>query len=63
MFQKQKLRLQIEYHWLCVRLLRKQLHNANTFGKISLHKRKAGTLSEQYEILIGLRNEKGVFIH
>ena len=58
----------IEYHWHCIKLLKKKLRNAKKtkkqqlIGKISYHKHKAQELSYQYEILIGLRDKNGVFI-
>jgi hypothetical protein len=67
MLLRKKFYLQIEYHWYCINLLKKQLNDSNETqkqkinGKISYHKQKALSLSLQYEILIGLRNENGMF--
>lgn len=68
MLLRKKFYLQIEYHWYCINLLKKQLNDSNETqkqkinGKINYHKQKALSLSLQYEILIGLRNEHGTFI-
>ncbi len=68
MLLRKKFYLQIEYHWYCVKLLKKQLNDSNEAqiqkinGKINYHKQKALSLSLQYEILVGLRNENGAFI-
>ena len=68
MLLRKKLYLQIEYHWYCINLLKKQLNDSNETqkqkinGKINYHKQKALSLSLQYEILVGLRNEHGTFI-
>ncbi|MBE6748336.1 MAG: hypothetical protein E7557_03795 [Ruminococcaceae bacterium] len=67
MLLRKTLYLRIEYHWYCVSLLKKQLSNSNEnkkqklIGKMCYHKYKANALSYQYEILVGLRNEKGEF--
>ena len=69
MLLRKKFYLQIEYHWYCINLLKKQLIDSNEKqskkiqGKINYHKQKANYLSYQYEILIGLRNADGVFIN
>ncbi len=69
MLLRKKFYLQIEYHWYCINLLKKQLNDSNKTqkrkinGKINYHKQKALTLSLQYEILAGLRNADGVFIN
>lgn len=68
MLLRKKFYLQIEYHWYCINLLKKQLNDSNENhskkfqGKINYHKQKANHLSYQYEILIGLRNEAGNFV-
>ncbi len=68
MLLRKKFYLLIEYHWHCINLLKKQLNDSNEKqskkiqGKINYHKQKASTLSYQYEILIGLRNEAGNFV-
>ena len=68
MLLRKKFYLQIEYHWYCINLLKKQLNDSNETqkqkinGKINYHKQKALSLSLQYEILVGLRNEHGTFI-
>ena len=68
MLLRKKFYLQIEYHWYCINLLKKQLNDSNKTqkrkinGKINYHKQKALTLSLQYEILAGLRNENGEFV-
>lgn len=68
MLLRKKFYLQIEYHWYCINLLKKQLNDSNETqkqkinGKINYHKQKALSLSLKYEILIGLRNEHGTFI-
>lgn len=68
MLLRKKFYLQIEYHWYCINLLKKQLNDSNEtqnkkiHGKINYHKKKANSLSYQYEILVGLRNENGKFI-
>jgi hypothetical protein len=67
MLLRKKFYLQIEYHWYCINLLKKQLNDSNETqkqkinGKINYHKQRALSLSLQYEILIGLRNENGMF--
>lgn len=67
MLLRKKFYLQIEYHWYCINLLKKQLNDSNGTkkqkinGKINYHKQKAFSLSLQYEILAGLRNENGIF--
>ena len=69
MLLRKKFYLQIEFHWYCINLLKKQLNDSNKTqkrkinGKINYHKQKALTLSLQYEILAGLRNADGVFIN
>lgn len=69
MLLRKKFYLQIEYHWYCINLLKKQLNDSNETqkqkinGKINYHKQRALSLSLQYEILIGLRNETGVFVN
>ena len=68
MLLRKKFYLQIEYHWYCINLLKKQLNDSNETqkqkinGKINYHKQRALSLSLQYEILVGLRNEHGTFI-
>jgi len=68
MLLRKKFYLQIEFHWYCINLLKKQLNDSNEKqskkiqGKINYHKQKASTLSYQYEILIGLRDTNGYFI-
>ena len=68
MLLRKKFYLQIEYHWYCINLLKKQLNdsekskNQKIIGKINYHKQKATALSYQYEILVGLRNTSGEFI-
>lgn len=68
MLLRKKFYLQIEYHWYCINLLKKQLNDSNEErnkkinGKINYHKQKALSLSLQYEILVGLRNEAGNFV-
>lgn len=68
MLLRKTLYLRIEYHWYCINLLKKQLSDSNEAenkeiaGKISYHKYKANILSCQYETLIGLRNENGIFV-
>ena len=57
----------IEYHWFCIKTLKKQLlknkcNKMQVCGKINFHKFKASNLSYQYEILSGLRNAQGNFI-
>ncbi|MBO7179561.1 MAG: hypothetical protein J6V78_04390 [Clostridia bacterium] len=65
MLLRKTLYSRIEYHWYCIKLLKKQLGDSNETekqilnGKINYHKFKANALSYQYEILVGLRNEKG----
>jgi hypothetical protein len=67
MLLRKKFYLQIEYHWYCINLLKKQLNDSNETqkqkinGKINYHKQRALSLSLQYETLIGLRNENGMF--
>ena len=69
MLLRKKFYLQIEYHWYCINLLKKQLNDSKEKqrqklqGKINYHKQKAHSLSLQYEILVGLRNADGVFIN
>lgn len=69
MLLRKKFYLQIEYHWYCINLLKKQLNDSNEErsqkikGKINYHKQKAFSLSLQYEILAGLRNENGKFVN
>ena len=69
MLLRKKFYLQIEYHWYCINLLKKQLNDSNEKqskilkGKINYHKQKANHLSYQYEILVGLRDENGVFVN
>ena len=69
MLLRKKFYLQIEYHWYCINLLKKQLNDSNETqkqkinGKINYHKQKALSLSLQYEILVGLRNPEGKFIN
>lgn len=68
MLLRKKFYLQIEYHWCCIKLLKKQLinstlqNNTKINGRINYHKNKALLLSQNYEILVGLRNENGAFI-
>ena len=68
MLLRKKFYLQIEYHWALINLLKKQLSDSNETqkqkinGKINYHKQKALSLSLQYEILVGLRNEHGKFV-
>lgn len=68
MLLRKKFYLQIEYHWALINLLKKQLSDSNETqkqkinGKINYHKQKAHSLSLQYEILVGLRNEHGKFV-
>jgi hypothetical protein len=67
MLLRKKFYLQIEYHWYCINLLKKQLNDSNEThkqkinGKINYDKQRALSLSLQYETLIGLRNENGMF--
>ena len=69
MLLRKKFYLQIEYHWYCINLLKNQLNDSNEIqrqklqGKINYHKQKASVLSYQYEILVGLRDENGIFIN
>ncbi|MBR3789863.1 MAG: hypothetical protein IKJ86_07730 [Clostridia bacterium] len=67
MLLRKKFYLQIEYHWYCINLLKKQLNDSKkkqkTQGKINYHKQKASVLSYQYEILVGLRDENGAFVN
>lgn len=69
MLLRKKFYLQIEFHWYCINLLKKQLNDSNETkkqkinGKINYHKQKALSLSLQYEILVGLRNSEGKFIN
>ena len=69
MLLRKKFYLQIEFHWYCINLLKKQLNDSNETekqkidGKINYHKQKALWLSLQYEILLGLRNPEGKFIN
>ena len=69
MLLRKKFYLQIEYHWYCINLLKKQLNDSNEErnkkinGIINYHKQKALSLSLQYEILVGLRNEAGNFVN
>ena len=69
MLLRKKFYLQIEYHWALINLLKKQLSDSNETqkqkinGKINYHKQKALSLSLQYEILVGLRNEHGKFVN
>ncbi len=69
MLLRKKFYLQIEYHWYCINLLKNQLNDSNEKqnkkinGRINYHKQKANSLSLQYEILVGLRDENGVFIN
>ena len=69
MLLRKKFYLQIELHWYCINLLKKQLNDSNETekqkidGKINYHKQKALSLSLQYEILLGLRNPEGKFIN
>ncbi len=69
MLLRKKFYLQIEYHWHCINLLKKQLNDSNEKqskiikGKINYHKQKASLLSYKYEILVGLRDENGVFVN
>jgi hypothetical protein len=69
MLLRKKFYLQIEYHWYCINLLKKQLNDSNETqkqkinGKINYHKQRALSLSLQYEILVGLRNEHGKFVN
>ena len=68
MLLRKKFYLQIEFHWYCINLLKKQLNDSNETqkqkinGKINYHKQRANSLSYQYEILVGLRNENGKFV-
>lgn len=61
--------LKIEYRWYCIKRLNKKLCNSDKakkqeiIGKIYYHKYKAENLSYQYEILVGLRDEKGFFVN
>ena len=69
MLLRKKFYLQIEFHWYCINLIKKQLNDSNETqnkkiqGKINYHKQKALSLSLQYEILVGLRNSEGKFIN
>ncbi len=69
MLLRKKFYLEIEYHWYCIKLLKKRLNdygekkNKKIQGKINYHKQKANFLSYRYETLIGLRDEKGAFIN
>ena len=55
MLLRKKFYLQIEYHWYCINLLKKQLNDSNEtqnkkiHGKINYHKKKANSLSYQYQ--------------
>ena len=62
-FISQKIRAaKIEYHWMCIKLLRKKQHrkeNPRLKHKEEVHRFKAEQLSIAYEFYMGLRDWKG----
>lgn len=62
-FISQKIRAaKIEYHWMCIKLLRKKQHRKESprlKHKEEVHRFKAEQLSIAYEFYMGLRDWKG----